>query len=314
MKKILPITLISVYTALTSAAQYNVIISKEHNDYEKTALTIIKTEVHESEWTKSKEDNCSNHYASSDFYYDKSFDQIKTCDETQSKTVTTTHYYSNNTSEDIVTTEKQVLTGKETTFSDKGTHIESNCKDILDFDPLLDDDSYYIDHKGGMTVDCDMNTDGGGWTKITTANKIQDGGYAEFLFDDGDFTYQKVLFVDNGNIGDFATPVTNKYYDWTGYHLAWNTIKLDNVWYNSSPGSKIPGDIPNKISVSRFHVLEKSSETCYAEPNVVDTFCGKKVVIDTNGSRISGISDSQSISNAALANNYFAMKFFIYVR
>lgn len=314
MKKHLLTALILGSASIAAANQYNIIISKEHNDYEKKDLTIVRTEVSNSEWFFLSETNCSNVFDSSDFYYDKDFLQTKTCDETQERTVTTTHFYSNNSSKDVITTETQTVYNKQTNLTEKGTHIESSCKDILDFDLTLDDDSYYIDHNGGMTVDCDMNTDGGGWTKITTANVIHSGGYADYTFSDSGFTYSEALFVDNGNVGDFATPTTNNYYDWTGYHLAWNAVQLDNVWYNTATGSPIPGDINNKLPLSRFTVLENASTTCYQEINIVDTFCANKVIIDTAGARISGISDTQSLSSAALQNNYFAMKFFIYIR
>ena len=313
MKKYLPIVFIT--GALPAfAAQYNVIISKEHNNYEERKATMIKSETTYSEWNTISESNCIFDLDQSDFYYDKDFNQTKTCDENQTRTATTTNYYSDNSVDTVVKTESKIIKDIESSYVEKGTHVENTCKDILSFNSSLGDDSYYIEHNGGMTVDCDMTTDGGGWTKIVTANKIDNGIYSELLFTDYDLTYSEVLFVDNGNIGDFAVPITNNYYDWTGYHPAWNAIKLNDTWYNTVTGSTIPGDITNKLPISRFNTLESSKGVCYAETNIVDPYCAEKIIIDVSGYKVSGISDTQSLSSAFIENNYFEMKFFLYVR
>ncbi len=314
MNKKIIISAIALSMSIATANQYNIIISKEQNSYDIKEAELISSDVSYSNWIFLSESNCSYLLDDANFYYDKDFSQTKTCDQIETRTVTTTHTYSDDSTKVIVSNENQTLLDNETNFIDKGTHTESSCKNIIAFDNNLPDDAYYISHKGGMIIDCDMTTDGGGWTKVATANKIQNGGYADFTFSDQDFSYSEALFVDNGNIGDFATPITNNYYDWTGYHLAWNAIQLDGIWYNSSTGSKIPGDISNKLPLSDFTVLENASTVCYEEIGVVDTFCANKVIINTNGKSISGVSDTQSLTNAALQNNYFEMKFFIYIR
>ena len=304
----------SMSMSIATANQYNIIISKDDSRYEITELQIVDTKTVYSEWIFVSDTNCNYSLNQGDFYYDQDFSQTKTCDQTESRVKTVTDTYSNGTTKDTNTNEVQTLKDLVTTYTEIGTHTEDSCKNILLFDSNLTDGNYYISHNGGINIDCDMTTDGGGWTKITTADKIQDGGYADFIFSDQGFSYSEALFVDNGNIGDFAVPITNNYYDWTGYHLAWNAVRLDGTWFNSSTGSKIPGDISNKLPLSDFTVLENASQTCYEEPGVVDTYCANKVIINTNGKEISGISDTQSLSSAALANNYFKMKFFIFVR
>lgn len=313
MKKgILSIAALSGFYAM--ATQYNVIITKENNEYN-TSVVINSTESL-TEWQLDYESDCNYSFDKTEFYFDQDFSQTKTCNETYSRTKTITKEYSNGQTVSTETIEYNTVKDVSTTYAEKGTHLEANCKGIKSFNGNLPSGSYKIDHNNGINVECDMITDGGGWTKIYTANVIHEGIFSSLAISDLGLSYTHVLYSDNGSTSDFATPTTNNYYDWTGYHLAWNTIKLNNgIWYNTSTGSTVPGNIDNQLPLSYFNILEHPSKTCYAETNKVDNYCGKIVKIQMpSGKRIVGFSDTQSIASSVLDNNYFDLKFDLYVR
>lgn len=66
-----------------------------------------------------------------------------------------------------------------------------DCSEILFENPSATDGAYYLD---AGQYECDMNTDGGGWTKIKTAARVWGTGYSNTAYNSEGFSWNEMLF------------------------------------------------------------------------------------------------------------------------
>ena len=164
MKKTILATTI-LYSLSLSASTFNVIIDKEHNEYN---IIGFADEIIIGEWADSKPEECSFDLELNDIYYDKDFIQTETCDQEQKRTITVERTYTDET-KDIVseTDEFQILTTNDSN-NVIGTHLEESCNEVLNFDSSIPSGMTRVKLNSGseLEVFCDMTYDNGGWTRF----------------------------------------------------------------------------------------------------------------------------------------------------
>lgn len=152
--------------ALSSFAKddFVVIVDKENSNYE---VGVFFDNVETTEWAFDSETNCSLNYDNNDIYKDIPFNQIETCDNIEKRTITTTRTYENGTEEiiSIVNETQTIIDVSKEPVSAIGSHLESTCKNVLNFNNDLPTGVYTILVNSNETqAYCEMDTAGGGWT------------------------------------------------------------------------------------------------------------------------------------------------------
>ncbi len=170
-KTLLALTITS--TAFTFA-NYNVIITPEHHNFDIDKAHIIVTEY--TEWSNSGTSQCLNDIEPEDIYVGYTETQTTSCTQEQERTAIVKKIYNAGTEEIIsISQENQTINLPETTQDIAGIHIENSCYDALIFnsDFRNQDGNYPILVNGhSFTAVCDMTTDGGGWTKVSNVPKM----------------------------------------------------------------------------------------------------------------------------------------------
>ncbi|MFT4626386.1 MAG: hypothetical protein ACI8PZ_005063 [Myxococcota bacterium] len=82
----------------------------------------------------------------------------------------------------------------------------ASCLEILDLRPDLVDGTFYVDSGAGVvSVECDMSTDGGGWTQLRETYRAGLAGGVE----------RQYLYTEGG--AWYLSPVTTTAWSWGGY-------------------------------------------------------------------------------------------------
>lgn len=141
MKKSILMPIIALTCTSYASTLYNVIITKEHNEYDG-----------ESYWETG---NVSCEVISplnEEIYKDRDFVQNHSnCEKELTNGISITKWISH----------------PDFTTNEKGTLLLSSCKEILDNGYSLGDKDYQAIINGSeLTLTCDMTTSGGGWTKL----------------------------------------------------------------------------------------------------------------------------------------------------
>ncbi len=155
MKNKIMIGIIGVCGTAYATEGFVVLIDKNTNDYENN-----KTST--SEWITTNT-NCSVDTTDSDVYYGVPFTKTESCSEVQERTITKTITDVDGNKSVEVSTETQTITLTPLITSETGTHLESNCEDILS-NGYSNTDGYYKLDRGSKQPDvfCDMSE--GGYT------------------------------------------------------------------------------------------------------------------------------------------------------
>lgn len=186
-------------------------------------IKIIKEETNETNWTNTGSlYNSLNDIEAEDIYHSFTRQQNTNCNQDQSRTITKETTFSNGivTKEEIV--ETQTLT-ESTTQSITGTHLENSCLNILNFDNTLVTGGYTVSGFNSDTfpVYCDMDTDGGGWTMITS-NSVNSNTIGKGT------ARNNASYRVNRSSGTLGTPSTDSDYI-IGYHIDnmdWNEARI----------------------------------------------------------------------------------------
>lgn len=142
---------ISILLSIPSFAGFNAIITKENNSYKETDAW--------SEWVDDGNPfNCSYYPEISSVYIGTSFEQHSTCLINQTRTRFDNSNIENRT---ISISQKSIQIGG---------GIFSNCLETLNSGDYNLNDGVYTINPNGSSIDvyCDMTTDGGGWTMVSS--------------------------------------------------------------------------------------------------------------------------------------------------
>jgi hypothetical protein len=168
LKKKYLVSALSVAIAIPAIAAQNYVVVVDSNDVD-YEVGGFSDSVEYSEWVFSHETNCSFDKDPTEFYKNISFQKVETCENVENRTKTTTRTYNNGTEEVIsVEEETQIVLGEaKDPVNDIGTHVESSCKGVKEFDSSLDTGVYRISLSGTeFDAHCEMGEFGGGWTLV----------------------------------------------------------------------------------------------------------------------------------------------------
>ncbi len=233
---------LSLITVVSNASDFKVIIDSSSNDYEIGGFT---DEIVFSEWKNKGTNECELDLIESDIYLNRSFVQTEICVQEQERTETKTRTYNNGSKEVVyVKTENKEI---ETISTQNliGTHLESNCFDILNNGYSLGDGQYPIIN--GLNVLCDMTTDNGGWTLVFNHDILEGGGFmadSESLNSNTSFaSLETDKYSILGNLESFRRSGNFE------FRLAWKGYSEKNIWSQTSNPTTSPISGYSPISV-----------------------------------------------------------------
>jgi hypothetical protein len=155
------------------ASDYKVIINSNDVIYDVGGFV---DRIEDTGWQNIGSEACSFDKVESDIYFGLTYNQTESCDQEQERTVVITREYSNGTELIISdeTTTQTINTINNAIIT--GTHLESNCNNILSFDSTLPSDTYTIQtEQGNYDVYCNMTISNGGWMLVMTDSYGENG-------------------------------------------------------------------------------------------------------------------------------------------
>ena len=290
------ISVISLIIAgVTTASSYNVVVSKEHNKFDnenfiETGITVcdtntpLLTEVYKGRTFTQSHSECKK--------------ELKN-EVGAIKWIDTDDY----TSEEV------------------GELLLASCNDILINNHSIGTGDYEADIDGTLvTLTCDMDTDGGGWTYLAEQQYERADSVPVLMLDDKNLSYSEVLYSGPNSLSDYGGSFNDGIWDWQGMDFGKNIIKFDGVWSNMtgefphSTCNTIPES--NKLPSSSYRVIEHDITTCIHSTTNNVSSCAKKVAIKVpSGKRVEGFGDIESlITTGCNGDNYFKTDYKILVR
>lgn len=228
------------FTSLFANAEYTIFID-DNDNHEYRASESSETITY-SEWTNyNAEYNCSFDKIESDLYYGQEYTQTETCKQDQKRTKTVTTFYETGISKSESIEEYQTIDLTETALI-TGTHLEESCANILAFNPDLSTGSYIalLQNNTEISLYCDMDTSGGGWTRLSRSALINSTNFDKVITKrDGVYqlindSYYVVGHVDGSSIlySDFRFDLY--------LNFDYQEFKFED--YNAKDYSQISGD------------------------------------------------------------------------
>lgn len=200
-----------------------------------------------------------------------------------------------------------------------GTHLESNCKNILAFNNSLPSKDYTISvNSTEINVTCDMTTDNGGWTLLTEQHFVSGGYIAPMVsIDDHNMAYSEVLYFDLGSSSSYGGGSPN--WNWSGIEVGRQAFQFSNDWYSQAGAFEhVCNLVPtgNRLSSSQYRVIEGGNSNCHYGTSKINTCYNKVAVTVPAGKRIKGFRDVESIdsSGGCSPDNSFNLNYKILVR
>lgn len=182
-------------TAFSFATGYVVVVDSNDVTYE--IGEGYSDSVSYTSWASdpNNPDSCSYDKETNEVYFDQAFSRTETCLTNESRTKTTTRTYVSGKVETI-NEEETRSTSNSQTVAATGTHLETTCKGVREFDSTLPTGEYVINPQGNITVLCGMDYNGGGWTYILGMGSFYNKSHS---FWDGVNPNDNVITTYNGH-------------------------------------------------------------------------------------------------------------------
>lgn len=275
---------------------FAVIVDPENAEY--ISEPAHNDSVSYSDWVVES-NNCSFDITEDDVYFNIDKTQNESCLKIETRVKTVTRTYLDGTSKVISTNEEERSNTTTTTTQITGTHIESDCKNVLIFDNSLPSGEYTVNYTGSNQIStCDMTTDGGGWTLVDDViqNSFTILPNIKTLNSNG-LSYNDVYFKDTGTYVSYKAPY-DKNLDYEGFQEAISRVKSNGSWV---------------LYTSLDYSIIKESNYCYYLDGAQNYRCATDLVI-RNVSNIQGLSDIETVNVYSHTDNSSKYNFEFYVR
>ncbi len=215
MKKENSFLLLLMTTFFANAGTFSVII-KDDNKYD----IYEKGKTNISEWNDVSEPyECVKRYDKSNFYLNAEFTQIEDCKQDQEREIT--KYYIKDNIHTTTSEKENQTVDVEVSSVEIGTYLAKSCKEVLNTGGSVGDGLYSVYINGTETsVNCDMTTDGGGWTIVADQNLYVEG-------------YPSTIGLPNANPNSVQSTKL-KYWPYFSEYALKSVIDLNGVSYSSS--------------------------------------------------------------------------------
>lgn len=162
-RKLLTSSIIAMFTTYASAS-FVVMVNDTNNNFDVVGYTDVSTST---EWTEISTD-CVYDITEEDIYYGDTETQVETCTLTEEQITTVERNYDSGLTEIVDVSVEERTSDTITELLITGTYLSASCKDLLEFDNTKATGTHTIKFEDGTTYStyCDMDTDGGGWTRL----------------------------------------------------------------------------------------------------------------------------------------------------